>query len=326
MSRFRPPQKGPKDHFKSIILEFKRKNNYEQAFEKLMSGDWAISIYHNRPQRQKDLLREHIYRYLRVFDREAGFEIKPCFRYSHEGKCGAKVVATHAWSKNDKIQYLVGCIGQMSETEEKEILKPGQNDFSVMYSTRKNCAQLWLGPAAFINHDCRANCRFVSTGRDKACVKALRDIDAGEEITCFYGEDFFGDSNCYCECETCERRSTGAFAPQQPAPLPINGMMDSGKVLSSSNQENRGQMTNNLGSRGYSLRETDNRLRRMKLRQKIEAPDRDEPESDETHANNQRQKCRKSSRGNHTNQADRLLLVLKRTGCYWSSNLNCVAP
>ncbi|XP_069480196.1 histone-lysine N-methyltransferase KMT5B [Ambystoma mexicanum] len=238
-TRFRPI-KGRQEELKEILENFKKEESLDNTFKSLVAGDWARHYFLNKNKMQERLFKEHVLIYLRMFATESGFELLPCNRYSSEQN-GAKIVATKEWKRNDKIEWLVGCIAELSEAEENMLLRHGENDFSVMYSTRKNCAQLWLGPAAFINHDCRPNCKFVSTGRDTACVKTLRDIEPGEEISCYYGDGFFGENNEYCECYTCERRGTGAFKSRAGRPLPA-------PVINSK----------------YALRETDKRLNRLK--------------------------------------------------------------
>jgi [histone H4]-N-methyl-L-lysine20 N-methyltransferase len=82
------------------------------------------------------------------------------------------LVATKNWRQGDTIDNLFGVIGEMSKSEEADILRKDQNDFSVMFSIRKRRAQLWLGPGAYINHDCAANCKFVpGTHEHTAIIK-----------------------------------------------------------------------------------------------------------------------------------------------------------
>jgi len=210
--RFPTPPPDTQQLFKKIVSEFLNENhNYQQVYNNLYQCDWLKKMVDSKSEHNQMLLRDHIVGYLKGFDGDSGFNIKACYRYSLEDKMGAKVVATMNWSKGSKITNLIGCIAELSKEEEKCLLVQGENDFSVMFSCRKNCSQLWLGSAAYVNHDCHPNCKYVATARDRACIEVLRDIEPGEEITCKYGGHFFGDNNCYCECETCERRKVGAY-------------------------------------------------------------------------------------------------------------------
>lgn len=238
-ARFRP-LKVDQEVVRKALERYVKDGNIEQAYNEIVfnEGDWGRCFFITKSKPQIAAFKEHVFRYIGIFNQNAGYKVVPCNRYSGEER-GAKVVATCEWSKGDKLPFLCGCIAEMTEEEEKKLLRPGENDFSIMFSCRKNLSQLWLGPAAYINHDCRPNCKFVSTGRDTACVKVLRDLEPGEEITCYYGDDFFGDNNCKCECVTCERRGVGAF---------------------------KSKMKTVDKKQKYSFRETDKRLKRQARR------------------------------------------------------------
>lgn len=69
-----------------------------------------------------------------------------------------------------------------------------------------------------IQHDCNPNCELIRDGR-YITFRVVRPIAPGEEITGWYGEDYFGDGNCDCLCETCEKGNKGGYT-NRPNPVP----------------------------------------------------------------------------------------------------------
>ena len=161
--------------------------------------------------KEKDDFRKHMRKYIRIWLPDCPFEVSTTNRYTitqHE----ASTTARHKIARGDTIKYLCGNLVAMTPEEEAE-LDLNRRDFSVVKQQRKKTSSLFLGPARFSNHDCKANARLCQQGDEGMTIVALRDIAIGEEVTVDYGDHYFGTNNRDCLCVTCEGKGRNAWAP-----------------------------------------------------------------------------------------------------------------
>ncbi|KAG0298970.1 Histone-lysine N-methyltransferase set9 [Dissophora globulifera] len=182
------------------------------------------------PEAVKELL-EHARRYFNIYLPTAGFEISQTDRYTAvTNKSEACVIANRTFEVGSELRYCAGTIANLNEQEEKD-LENRTSDFSVIKTSRRGTC-LFLGPARFVNHDCDPNCSFMAAGSTVIYFKVLRQINANDEITTHYGDNYFGINNQECLCATCENRGEGRYkkdrastidVPVSPSLKPLDG-------------------------------------------------------------------------------------------------------
>jgi len=166
-----------------------------------------------KDDKEREQFRRHLRRYVSIYMPDCPFEVTTTNRYTineHE----ASITARRDIQPREEIKYLTGV--QVAMTEEQEsALELARKDFSLVISSRKKTRSLFLGPARFANHDCDANAKLSTKGYDGMQIVAAKPIMEGEEITVSYGEDYFGDDNEECLCNTCESRQVNGWAPMK---------------------------------------------------------------------------------------------------------------
>ncbi|UNI13955.1 histone lysine methyltransferase Set9 [Purpureocillium takamizusanense] len=216
------PSRGVSEEVIAKIVqdEIVLNKNLDAAEEKLLATDGLKRFLGSlKTGKEKDDFRRHLRRYLQIYMPDCPFEVSSTNRYTlvtHE----ASITARRYIKRNESIKYLSGIQVNMTPEEENEIAVR-KKDFSVVVSSRNKCTSLFMGPARFANHDCDANAKLMTTSHAGIEIIATKPIEVGEEITVTYGESYFGEDNCECLCQTCERNLCNGWQPEEGAPVAI---------------------------------------------------------------------------------------------------------
>lgn len=173
-------------------------------------------------QAEKADFRSHLRKYVNMYLPDCPFEVSTTNRYTIT-RFEAAITARKRIRGGDRINYLCGTLVPLTE-EELSDLDLAQRNFSVVQSNRKKNTLIFLGPARFANHDCNANGRLVSVGKDGLEVHATRNIEIGEEITVTYSPGYFGSNNQDCLCHTCELLGRNGWNSAEGAAVTESGV------------------------------------------------------------------------------------------------------
>ncbi|KAK6341312.1 Histone-lysine N-methyltransferase set9 [Orbilia brochopaga] len=196
--------------------------NVQAATDRLLEIDGIKRFCQKlRPEEKSDFVK-HVKRYIEIYHPDTAYEVSTTNRYTLTS-LEASVVARAPIAKGEVIKNLSGVMVTMTKEEEAEFNEASNRDFSIIHSSRKAGAQIFLGPARFVNHDCSPNCRFVSASKSTVTFAALRHIEPGEELTVYYSDDYFGPDNAECLCQSCERDMKGGWAKSIPY-MPVRAL------------------------------------------------------------------------------------------------------
>jgi histone-lysine N-methyltransferase SUV420H len=100
--RFRGPKASHARHLKRAVERFVATQDYDSAIAAVTACPWVATATRNKSRAWQDLLREHLVRYLKVFDRRSGFVIAPCHRYAQEHRYASAVSRLTSASASSK--------------------------------------------------------------------------------------------------------------------------------------------------------------------------------------------------------------------------------
>lgn len=121
-------------------------------------------------------------------------------------KTGLGLFATQPIEKGSKIIRYFGpmldCNKKKDDAVENKYLFQITKRWTVDGSVRKNIAR-------YINHACKPNAESdVNTRKLKITIRAIKNIEPGEEINYDYGTDYFKEylKPIGCKCDSCEKK------------------------------------------------------------------------------------------------------------------------